>query len=130
MPGMRSKRRATTSTAGLPARPAVLVVDRHGWTSIVVRGDLDDAQTGVLSQLFAVLGRTPEARTGHLTVNLQAVTRCSQAGLQLVASLVARGVAIEAQPVVAGSGPIASARSSVPAVAADERRRATGGGFG
>jgi anti-anti-sigma regulatory factor len=108
------------------------LADRHGWTSIVVRGELDDAQTDVMTQVLATVLRSPAARAGRLLVDLQGVTRCSPAALRLVASLVARGVAIEAQPVVAGSGPISSAGSSVErAGSADhERRRATGSGAG
>jgi anti-anti-sigma regulatory factor len=104
----------------------VLLADRRGWTSIVVRGELDDAQTDVMMQVLATVLRSPAARAGRLLVDLQAVTRCSPAALRLVASLVARGVAIEARPVIAGSGPIAGARSSVESAAVgDERRSAT-----
>lgn len=129
---MRSRRRPARSAAGLPARPAVLLADRNGWTSIVVRGELDDAQTDVMAQVLATVLRSPAARAGRLLVDLQGVTRCSSAALRLVASLVARGVAIEARPVAPGSGPIASERPWVERAAADdgERRRATGSGSG
>jgi anti-anti-sigma regulatory factor len=126
---MRSRRRPARSTAGL-ARPAVLLVDRHGWTSIVVRGELDDAQTDVMTQVLGTVLRSPAARAGRLLVDLQGVTRCSSAALRLVASLVARGVAIEARPVVAGAGPIASERRSAERAADDGRRSAAGSGAG